>query len=216
MIKRSIILADDHVLLRQGLRKILDGQSDLEIAGEAGTGPELLELLHKCSPDLILLDISMPNMRGIEAIPEIRRIQPDVKILILTMHKEEEYMYEAISAGANGYMLKEDADKDLFFAIERVLEGKIYISRFLAEKSRQDWAMIRSGKKASPSAEPLTTREREVLKLIAEGKSSKEIGEMLYISPRTVERHRANMMEKLSAKNMVDLVKYAVRKGYIT
>jgi DNA-binding NarL/FixJ family response regulator len=158
----------------------------------------------------------MPNMRGIEAIPEIRRIQPDVKILILTMHKEEEYMYEAISAGANGYMLKEDADKDLFFAIERVLEGKIYISRFLAEKSRQDWAMIRSGKKASPSAEPLTTREREVLKLIAEGKSSKEIGEMLYISPRTVERHRANMMEKLSAKNMVDLVKYAVRKGYIT
>jgi DNA-binding NarL/FixJ family response regulator len=215
MTKRTIVLADDHVLLRQGLRKILDGQSNLEIAGEAGTGPELLELLRKCNPDLILLDISMPNMRGIEAIPEIRRTRPDAKILILTMHKDEEYMFEAISAGANGYMLKEDADKDLFFGIQTVLEGKIYISRFLAEKSRQDWALIRSGKKASPSAEPLTTREREVLKLLAEGKSSKEIGEVLFISPRTVERHRANMMEKLSAKNMVDLVKYAVRKGYI-
>jgi DNA-binding NarL/FixJ family response regulator len=215
MPKQSVVLVDDHVLLRQGVRKILDGRPDLEIAGEVGTGPELLELLHRCSPDLILLDISMPNLRGIEAIPEIRRINPRVKILILTMHREEEYLYEAISAGADGYLLKEDADQDLFFAIDMVLQGRIYISRFLAEKSRQDWALIRRGKKSSPTAEPLTTREREVLKLIAEGKSSKEIGEMLFISARTVERHRANMMDKLDAKNMVDLVKYAVKKGYI-
>jgi DNA-binding NarL/FixJ family response regulator len=215
MPKQSVVLVDDHVLLRQGVRKILDGRPDLEIAGEVGTGPELLELLRRCSPDLILLDISMPNLRGIEAIPEIRRLKPNVKILILTMHREEEYLYEAISAGADGYLLKEDADQDLFFAIDMVLQGKIYISRFLAEKSRQDWALIRRGKRPSPTAELLTTREREVLKLIAEGKSSKEIGEMLFISARTVERHRANMMDKLDAKNMVDLVKYAVKKGFI-
>ena len=215
MKKTTVVLVDDHVLLRQGLRKILAERPDLEIAGEVGTGAELMELLRRCSPDLILLDISMPNQRGIEAVPEIHRLQPHAKVLILTMHRDEEYLYEAISAGADGYLLKEDADKDLFYAIDLVLQGKLYISRFLAENSRQDWALMRRGKKPLPSAEALTTREREVLKLIAEGKSSKEIGGMLCISPRTVERHRANMMEKLNAGSMVDLVKYAVRKGYI-
>lgn len=214
MIKHRIVLADDHLLLRQGLHKILEERPDLEIVGEAGNGPQLLELLRTVAPELVLLDISMPYLRGVEAIPEIKRMHPDTKILILTMHKDQEYVNETISAGADGYLLKEDAEKDLFFAIDLILQGKIYISRFLADESRNDWAQIRRGKKPAAS-EPLSVREREVLKLIAEGKSSKEIGGILFISSRTVERHRANAMMKLQVNKTADLVKYAIKKGYI-
>ncbi len=215
MTRHRIVLADDHLLLRQGLQKILSERSDLEIAGEAGNGPELLELLRTADPDLVLLDISMPHLRGIEAIPEIKRMRPAAKILILTMHKDQDYLNEAISAGADGYLLKEDAERDLFLAIDMILEGKIYISRFLADESRNDWAQMRRGKRPALTTEPLSLREREVLKLIAEGKSSKEIGKILFISSRTVERHRANAMAKLQVNKTADLVKYAIKKGFI-
>jgi DNA-binding NarL/FixJ family response regulator len=210
-----VILADDHILVRRGLRRILEEKPDLEIVGEVGDGLALLNLLKKMTPNLIILDVSMPNLRGIEAIPEIRHVQPDVKVLMLTMHKEEEYLYQAISAGANGYLLKDDAEKELFTAIERIQRGKIYISPSLADQSMQNWARLRRGEDDFHVEELLTFRQREILKLIAEGKSNKEIGDLLCISVRTVERHRANMMDKLNVRKTAELVQYALRKHYI-
>ncbi len=210
-----VILADDHALVRHGLKLILEENPNLEIAAEVGDGLELLSVLKKINPDLIVLDVSMPNLRGIEAIPEIRRIRPNAKVLMLTMHKEEDYLYQAISAGANGYLLKEDAEKELFSAIEHIKNGKIYISPGLADQSMQNWARMRRGEDDAQHVESLTVREREILKLIAEGKSNKEIGDLLFISVRTVERHRANMMSKLNIRKTAELVQYAMRKHYI-
>jgi len=211
-----IVLADDHVLLRTGLKSILEKTADMEVVGEASDGLELLSLLYKIKADMIILDISMPNLRGIEAIREIKAIHPELKTLILTMHKDKEYLHQSISAGADGYLLKEDADTELFSGIETIREGKIYVSPHLSSDLVDDWAKIRRGV-ARPVSEPerLTTREKEVLKLIAEGKSSKEIADLLSISVRTVEHHRANIMNKLNLKKTADLVKYALQKGYV-
>jgi len=178
-----IVLVDDHVMFRQGLKRILMERSDLEVVGEVDCGLELLKLLEKLVPDLIIPDISMPNLRGLEAIHEIKRSHPDVKILVLTMHKDKEYLHQAVTAGAEGYLLKEDADGELFSAIDRVRQGRIYVSPKLSEGLTEDWVKISRGDH-KPSFEPekLTTRERQVLKLIAEGKSSKEIGDLLFIS----------------------------------
>ena len=210
-----IILADDHALVRSGLSRILGEEANLEIVTEVGDGLELLSALNKIEPDLIILDVSMPNLRGIEAIPEIRRMQPNVKVLILTMHREEEYLYQAISAGANGYLLKDDAEKELFTAIDNIKKGKLYISPRLTDQSMQNWARLRRGENDSHVAEVLTVRQREILKLIAEGKSNKEIGDLLCLSVRTVERHRANIMNKLNIRKTAELVQYALRKHYI-
>jgi DNA-binding NarL/FixJ family response regulator len=211
-----IVIVDDHTLVRQGLKRIIGEMADLEVIGEAGDGLELLKLLEKITPHMILLDISMPNLRGNEAIREIKALHPEVKILILTMHKEKEYLYQAISAGANGYFLKEDADTELSTAIETIRRGKIYISPLLSGDVADDWAQTYRGKSKLPyEPDNLTTREREVLKMIAEGKSSKTIADLLFISVRTVERHRANLMDKLSLKKTANLVKYATQKGYV-
>jgi DNA-binding NarL/FixJ family response regulator len=198
------------------LKRILEEITDLEVIGEAGDGLELLKLLEKIKPQMILLDISMPNLRGIEAIREIQTLHPEAKILILTMHKDKEYLYQAISAGANGYLLKEDADTELSTAIETIRRGKVYVSPLLSGDLADDWAQTYRGKGKLPyEPDNLTTREREVLKMIAEGKSSKEIADLLFISARTVDRHRANLMEKLNLKKTADLVKYAIQKGYV-
>jgi DNA-binding NarL/FixJ family response regulator len=209
-----IVLADDHLLLRQGLRKILYEQPGLEVAGEAGDGLELLRLLRTVSADMIILDISMPNLRGIEAAREIKSIDPHLKVLMLTMHNNSEYLRHAIASGADGYLLKEDADKELFSAIETVRRGELYVSPILSQGLPGNWAkMLRGEAKLHP--EGLTNREREILKLIGEGKSSKEIGELLFISARTVDRHRANVMDKLDVKKTAELVKYAFQNGYL-
>ena len=211
-----IVLADDHVLLRQGLRRILEGNADLEVIGEASDGLDLLNLLKQLTPHMVILDISMPKLRGLEAIHEIKMIHPDVNVLILTMHKDKEYLYLALSAGAKGYLLKEDADKELFSAIEKIRQGKTYISPYFSERLIDDLVQPgRGDSKPSFEIDPLTTREREVLKLIAEGNSSKEIADLLSISVRTVDNHRANIMEKLNLNKVADLVKYAIQKGYI-
>jgi DNA-binding NarL/FixJ family response regulator len=216
MASYGIVLADDHVLVRQGLRRILEGMADLEVVGEANDGLELLNLLNRLTPHMVILDIFMPNLRGIEAIHEIKKIRPEVKVLILTMHKDKEYLYLALSAGAKGYLLKEDADKELFSAIEKIRQGKTYISPHFSEEVVDDLVQIgRGDAKAIFEIDPLTTREREVLKLVAEGKSSKEIAHVLFISVLTVNNHRANIMEKLNLNKATDLVKYAIRKGYI-
>ena len=212
----SIILADDHVLVRQGLKRILEEMPGLEVVGEANDGLELLTLLSHRVPDMVILDIFMPNLRGIEAIYEIKKFQRDIKILILTMHTDKEYLYLALSAGAKGYLLKEDADKELFSAIEKVRQGKTYLSPHFSEEVINDLVQIGKGEaKDVFERDPLTPREREVLKMIAEGQSSKEIAGALFISVFTVNNHRASIMEKLNLNKATDLVKYAIRKGYI-
>ena len=209
-----IVLADDHAMFRQGITNILESAEDLEVVGEANDGLKLLELLKKVTPDMVILDISMPNLRGLEATREIKTIFPDVKVLILTMHRDKEYVYSAISAGAEGYLLKEDADTELFAAVEKIRQGGHYISPLLSGELIHELIQAsQKGQSALPST-PLTLREREILKLIAEGISNKKIADLLYISIRTVEHHRANIMRKLNIKQTANLVKYAIRKGY--
>jgi DNA-binding NarL/FixJ family response regulator len=215
MASYRIVLADDHTMFRRGIRRIVQGIEDVEVVGEAGDGLELLEVLKKTAPDLVILDISMPNLRGLEATREIKIIHPDIKVLILTMHKEEDYLYHAFSAGADGYLLKEDADTELFSAIGSLRQGKVYTSPLLAAQLTDLLKRSRyGGEHLKIPGEVLTTREREIIKLIAEGKSSKEIAQLLFISTRTVQHHRANIMKKLKLKKTADLVKYAIQKGY--
>ena len=209
-----IVLADDHVMFRQGIKNILERAEDLKVAGEAGDGLELLELLKKTTQDMVILDISMPKLRGLEATREIKVISPDVKVLILTMHKNKEYVYYAISAGAEGYLLKEDADTELFTAIEKIRQGGHYISPLLSGEVTHELIQTSRNGKLTPQYDPLTIREREVLKLIAEGITNKEIANLLFISIRTAERHRANIMEKLNIRQTANLIKYAIHRGY--
>ena len=203
----TIVLADDHAMFREGTKKIISESPDLKVIGEAADGLELLKLLKRSTPDLIVLDISMPNLRGLEAAREIKKSFPEIKILILTMHKKEEFIYQALAAGAEGFLLKEDAGPELVQAIQTIRRGEKFISPLLSSKMA-DLALQKG------QADPLTTREKEVVKLFAEGKSSKEIAELLYISVFTVRRHRDNIMRKLHLKNMADLVRYALGKDY--
>ena len=209
-----IFLADDHRLFRSGLRKILTDRSDLAIVGEAGDGLTLLRRLDKAAPDMVILDISMPKLRGIEATFEIKAARPGLKVLILTMHKDVDYLQSALNAGADGYLLKEDADDALFTAIDTIRAGRSFISPSLTSEMSDDLVRIIRGDR-DPSEDNLTPREKSVLTLIAEGRTSRKIAELLCISPRTVEHHRANTMKKLKVKSLADLLKYAIRKGYM-
>ncbi|MDI7259549.1 MAG: response regulator transcription factor [Thermodesulfobacteriota bacterium] len=209
-----IVLADDHMMFRQGVKRIIEEIPGFEVVGEVGDGIKILEVLKKSAPDMILLDISMPNLRGIEATREIKRAYPNIKVLILTMHKSKEYLYHALSAGAEGYLLKEDADKELVSAIGALRKGKIYISPLLSMELPADLLHKYMGREFKPPFEPLSIREREVLKLIAEGKSSKEIAHLLRISIRTVHHHRDNIMNKLNIRKTAEIVKYAIQKGF--
>src|SRR5262245_6672362 len=212
-----IVLADDHVLVRQGLKRIIEDAGDLQVIGEAADGLELLGLLKRIVPDLIVLDISMPRLRGLETIHEVRATHAPPKILVLTMYKDKEYVFEAMAAGASGYLLKEEADTQLFSAIDRIRRGAIYVSPNLVGELTHDWAAARRPDQASArEPEPLTVREREILKLTAEGNTSKQIAEVLYISCRTVEHHRASIAVKLNMKGTADLVRYAIAKGYVS
>jgi len=206
------------VMFRRGLRSLIQGMRNLEVVGEAGDGLELLRLLRDIHPHLVIMDISMPNLQGLEAIREIKIVNPGVKVLILTMHKDREYLYHALTAGAEGYLLKEDADGELMSAIETLRKGGTFISPLLSAQMADifvDKLRAGGGTLTAPK-EPLTLRERQIVKLVAEGKSSKEIGELLFISSRTAQHHRTKIMRKLNIKKAADLVKYAIQKGYIT
>ena len=213
----KILLADDHVMFRRGIRSLIQGMHNVEVVGEAGDGIELLALLRDIHPDLVILDISMPKLRGLEATREIKSLDPGIKVLILSMHKEREYLYQALTAGAEGYLLKEDADGELILAIETLRKGGTFISPLLSTQMADIFVdkFQGGGEPSMAAGEPLTTREREIVKLIAEGRSSKEIGTLLFISSRTVQHHRANIMRKLNLKKTADLVKYAIQKNYV-
>lgn len=207
-----IVVADDHGLFRQGMTKLIETMPGMEVIGEASDGLELLNLLEKLTPDMVLIDISMPNLRGIEAARQIKELYPHTKVLILTMHKSKQYLYHAISAGAHGYLLKEDSDIELSSAIETIRNGGIYAPLSLSEELTGDILRLCQGM-ARNNERPLSTRETEVMKLIAEGKTSSEIGGLLSISPRTVEVHRAHILAKLKLKRTADIVRYAMEKG---
>lgn len=207
----SIVLADDHVMFRQGVKRIIEDTPGLEVVGEANDGLELLSLLKARLPDLVILDISMPHLRGLEATREIKKLYPRVKVIFLTMHRTKEFLHQALEAGADGFLLKEDADFELLRAIETVRGGKKFISSLLATEMA-DLAM----RKQAVDLDPLTLREKTIVKLLAEGKTTKEIADLLYISVFTVRRHRDNIMRKLNLKRLADLIRYALSRDIIT
>ena len=208
-----IILADDHAMFRQGIKRIVEEIAGWQVVAETGDGVALLKLLNKTAADMVILDISMPGMRGIEATKEIMAIHSHMKVLILTMHRDLEYFYHAVSAGAAGFLLKEDADEELVNAIKTIQNDKVYLSPLITQELTGH--MFQAGSAGEEGfVEVLTTREKEVLKLIAEAKTSKEIADLFHISIRTVQHHRANMMRKLNIKKSAELIKYAIRKGY--
>ncbi len=210
-----VVLADDHVIFRQGIKQLIDSKPGFKVVGEASNGLELVNLIQRgLKTDMVIVDISMPNLRGIEATHEIKSLSPDIKILVVTMHKSKEYLYHSISAGAQGYLLKEDSEVELFSAIETIRKGEIYVSKLLTQELTQDLSNIYYGDGQLP-ADPLTPREREVLKMVAEGRTNKQIADLLFISTRTVENHRANIMNRLNLKKTVDLIRYAMDKGYV-
>ncbi|HBG19738.1 MAG TPA: DNA-binding response regulator [Desulfobulbaceae bacterium] len=210
-----ILLADDHVLIRHGIKNIMKKDLRLNVIGEANNGKELLSFLESSEVDLIILDISMPGIGGMEVIGVVKNKYPWIKILILTMHKNKQYFYNAMSAGADGYLMKDDSDEELLVAIEKVAAGKSYISPFMVEDFADDVVNMYRNDKKSPFQE-LTRREKEILQLVVKGFTSKKMAEHLHLSQRTIDHHRSNLLRKFNRKNSVDLVNYAVRNGFIT
>lgn len=209
-----IILADDHTILRQGIKRLVEEVPGVEVLAEAQNGAELLDLMRQHTPDLVIADITMPGIGGIDATRVICKLYPEVKVLILTMHKRIEYLHHVLAAGAHGYLLKEDSNDELAHAIDTIRNGRRYITQRLSEDMSDYFSRI--GANDMPQLrEPITVREQGILKLIAEGNSSREIADLLGISVRTVQNHRANMMQKLGAKKTADLIKYAVDKSYV-
>lgn len=210
-----ILLADDHVLIRHGIKNIIKANSALQVVGEASCGEELMAFLLTSEVDLIILDISMPGIGGMETIGMVKSKYPWIKILMLTMFKNKQYFYNAISAGADGYLMKDDSDNELLVAIKKVLSGKSYISPFMAEDFADDVISLYRNEKRSPFQE-LTRREKEILQLVVKGLTSKQMAEHLHLSQRTVDHHRSNLLRKFNRKNSVEMVNYAVRNGFVT
>lgn len=213
--KQRILIAEDHTILREGLRSLLSSDPNIEIAGEVSNGLEAVRLAATLSPSLVLMDISMPGMSGIEAIMEIKKRNRDIRVLALTVHKTEEYIREALQAGADGYVLKDATYAELMMAVKAVLNGKTYLSPAISE---QVVSVYLNGGKNSQAVSPwesLSHREREVLKLIAEGHTNKLIADFLFLSVKTVEKHRSNLMRKLDMHNAASLTAFAIEKGLI-
>jgi two-component system response regulator NreC len=213
--KIRILVADDHTILRAGLRMMLNAQPDMEVIGEAQDGRQALQEAQRLQPDVILMDITMPDVNGIEATRQIKRVLPDVKILVLTMHEHDEYVFQALRAGASGYMLKEAAATDLITAIHVIRSGQFYLSPTAQSVVVGDYLQrVRTGEERD-SYSTLTEREREILKLVAEGHTNNQIAERLIISPKTVDTHRTHIMDKLNLHSRAELVKYAMRRGLL-
>lgn len=213
--KKRIFIAEDHTILREGLRVLLSATPEFEIVGEAADGLEAIQGIEKHCPDLILIDLSMPRMDGIESIKEIKKRQPATKIIALTVHKTEEYVLATLKAGADGYILKDSTHGDLVTAIKSVINGKRYLSPGISKLVIEGYLEGKETIKTKSSWETLTQRERGILKLIGEGYKNKEIADFLCISPKTVEKHRSNLMSKLNLHSTSALTAFALEKGLI-
>lgn len=207
-----IVIADDHVIFRQGMKHLMEKDPGIKLLGEAGNSSELLEILGKLDIDLVVLDISMPGIGGIVTLQTIRNEFPQVKVLILTMHKQSEYMFQAISNGADGYLLKEDSDDEFFSAISAIRKGGIYITKHLQQIKIPPGNGLKQ-RKQIVQEKHLTQRETEVLKMVSEGMQSRGIADLLNISIRTVDNHRANIKRKMGFKTQADWVRYALKMG---
>jgi DNA-binding NarL/FixJ family response regulator len=208
-----ILLADDHALVRRGLRLILDAQPDLEVVAEAGDGAAAVDLALRGQIDLAVIDISMPRMTGLQAARELRLRCPELRILILSMHENEQYLYEALKAGASGYVVKRAADRDLVEACRATVRGEPFLYPGAVSSLVKDH--LRRARAGEEPRDPLTPRETEVIKLVAESYTNRQIAESLVISEKTVDRHRANILEKLGMRDRVELTRYAIRNGLV-
>ncbi len=213
--KFRIVLADDHTILREGLRALLSVDPKFKIVGEAADGREAVRCVEKLGPDLVLMDLSMPRMTGMDAIREIKKRYPATKIIALTVHRSEEYLRTSFQAGADGYVLKDATHDELMTAIQSVLEGKTYLSHSVSKKVIEGYLKGKEGQMPNSTLELLSPREREVLKLIAEGYKNKEIAVNLCISIKTVEKHRTNLMKKLDLHGAATLTAYAIEQDLL-
>ena len=215
MRKTRVLLADDHQLMRSGVRLMLEREPDITVAGEAGDGREAVALAKTLKPEVVVMDIGMPNLNGIEAALQMTQHNPELAVVMLSMHSDESYVLRALKAGARGYLLKDSAEADLIKAVHVVAGGKSFFSPAVSKVLLDDYVrkLKRSG--AEDAYDLLTPREREILQLIAEGKSNKDVANLLNLSVYTVESHRSNLMEKLNLKGVPELILYAVRKGII-
>ncbi len=211
-----ILLADDHTLMRQGLRRIIEEHNHWEVVAEASNGREAVRLALELKPDIAILDIAMPQMNGIEAIRQLTRKAPAIQVLILSMYSDEAYIVQVLQAGARGYLLKDSADEDLVKALTALSAGKSFFSPTVAKVMLDDYVRHLSERGITDRYDSLSEREREIFQLIAEGRSNKEIAQLLFLSPSTVETHRAHIMEKLDVHTTAEIVLYAVRKGVIS
>jgi two-component system response regulator NreC len=213
--KIHVLIVDDHTILRAGLRMLLNAHPDIEVVGEASDGNQAILSAQRLQPDVILMDIAMPECNGIEATRQIKRLIPETRVLVLTMHENEEYLFQVLRAGASGYILKEAADTELVTAIRVVYSGRFYLSPSAQSIMVGDYLQrVRTGEERD-SYGALTEREREILKLVAEGYTNNQIAERLTISPKTVDTHRTHIMDKLNLHSRAELVKYAIRRGLL-
>jgi len=210
-----VLLADDHGIVRKGLRFLLDRQPGMEVVGEAADGRDAVRLAETVSPDVVIMDVAMPSLNGIEAAAQMTRRNPRIRVIMLSMHSDEDYLLSALNAGAKGYLLKDSAEEDLVRAIESVHRGTSFFSPSIAKTMMDDYMRYLQQRNLQDSYELLTEREREVLQLLAEGKSNKEVASLLEISVYTVETHRLHLMQKLNLHNTAEIVLYAVRKKII-
>lgn len=210
-----VLLADDHAVVRKGLRFILEQESDLQVAGEAADGREAVRLARELSPDVVVMDIAMPQLNGIDATSQIVKQNPRTNVLILSMHNDETYLLRALEAGARGFLLKDTAEEDLVRAVRVAAQGKPFFSPAIAQALLEDYMRNLQQRNQQDSYSLLTDREKEVLQLLAEGRSNKEVAQLLNLSVYTVETHRTRIMQKLNLHNTAELVLYAVRKKII-
>jgi two-component system, NarL family, response regulator NreC len=210
-----VVLADDHSVVRQGLRAWLERSGYVQVVGEAADGREAVAIVEQLQPDVVIMDIAMPMLNGIDATAQITRRNPDTKVIILSMHADESYILRALSAGAKGYLLKESTESDVLPAVQSVRDGKPYFTPSIARLLLEDYMRNLKQNNLQDSYDLLTEREREVLQLLAQGKSNKEVAQVLDLSPHTIDSHRTNMMQKLNLHNTAEIVLYAVRKGII-
>ena len=216
MNRLKVLIVDDHAIMRAGIRLLLKPHEDIEVVGEARDGQEALAKTEELAPDIVLMDVAMPGLSGIEATRKITQDKPHIRVLMLTMHSDQEYFFQAVSAGASGYVLKEATPEDFVSSLRLVARGAIAFHPGFGQKLIADYLRRVQAGEEPEAYTRLTEREKEILRLTAEGKSARGIGELLVVSPKTVERHRANLMRKLGLHNRSEVMQYAIRKGLIT